>query len=56
MNRVDRPCMAGRWKYVERSIYMYGEGKRTERKTAGKMEEQRQGITRKIWCGLGAGI
>jgi len=29
--------MAGRWKCVERSIDIYGEGKETKGKTAGKM-------------------
>jgi len=55
-DRMGRPCMAGRWKYVERSIDIYGEGKETNGKTAEKMEGQRQGIIRRNWNGLEAGV
>lgn len=48
---MGRPCMSGRWMYVERNIYIYG-----KRKTAEIMEEQYQGITRRNRCELGAGI
>jgi len=51
-DRMGRPCMAGRCKYVGRSIEKYDEGK----VTAKNMEGQRQGIIRRNWSGLGAGI
>lgn len=50
------PCIAGRWKYLERSIDIYGKRKETKRKTTEKMEGQRQRIIRRNWSGLGAGI
>lgn len=50
-NRMGRPCMAGLWRYVERSIDIYGERKETKGKTTEKMERQRRN-----WSGLGTGI
>jgi len=55
-DRIARPCMAGRWKFVERSIDIYGKRKEIKGKTMEKVEGQRQGIIRKKWSELGAGI
>lgn len=48
---MSRPCMAGQRKHVERSIDRYDEGK-----TAKKMEGQHQGITRRNWSCMEAGV
>jgi len=45
--------MAGRWKYVERSVDKYGKGKETQGKTAEKMEGEHQGIIRRNRSGAG---
>lgn len=54
--RGTRVEWAGRWKFVERSIDIYGKGKKTKGKTAEKMEGQSRGIIGGHWSGLGAGI
>lgn len=48
--------MTGRLKYVERSIDIHYEGEKINKKTAKKMEEQRQGITERNWSGLLEGV
>jgi len=54
--RMGRPCVASRWKCIERSIDIYEKRKEAKGKTTEKMEGYRQGNIRRNWRRLGTSI